>query len=155
MKKSLILIVTALLAFSQWTFSQTEKKQITLKDIWTYYKFYPKTVRGIVSLNNGTQYTSIKKGSIVVYDYKTGDSVATLVAASDLVPEGKKEPIKIGNFKVNRFIAIRGLPSITFGIRKPRSFLLCRKTVNNAWPISRPMEIRWLLFARTICLSKI
>jgi dipeptidyl-peptidase-4 len=91
-----------LLVLGQVSWAQSEKKQISLQDIWTYYKFYPKMVRGIVSLNNGRQYTSIKKGSIVVYDYKTGDSVSTLVSAEDLVPEGKKEPIKIGNFKVNK-----------------------------------------------------
>ncbi len=102
MKKGLILIATFLLVFGQVSWAQTEKKQISLQDIWSYYKFYPKTVRGIVSLNNGRQYTSIKKGSIVVYDYRTGDSVSTLVAAADLVPEGKKEPIKIGNFEVNK-----------------------------------------------------
>lgn len=102
MKKNLFLIIAFLFVTTFGLSAQTNKKQISLKDIWTYYNLYPKTVRGIVSLNNGTQYTSIKKGSIVVYDYKTGDSVTTLVAASDLVPEGKKEPVKIGNFKVNK-----------------------------------------------------
>jgi dipeptidyl-peptidase-4 len=102
MKKGILLIATCLLVLGQVSWAQSEKKQISLQDIWTYYKFYPKMVRGIVSLNNGRQYTSIKKGSIVVYDYKTGDSVSTLVSAEDLVPEGKKEPIKIGNFKVNK-----------------------------------------------------
>ena len=102
MKKGLVLIVATLLVFSQWSFSQTEKKQISLQDIWMYYKLYPKTVHGIVSLNNGKQYTEIKNGSIVVYDYKTGDSVTTLVNGKELIPEGKKSPIHIGNFSVNK-----------------------------------------------------
>jgi len=102
MRKVLVMMMVFGLAFSQLTFSQTEKKQITLKDIWSNYKFNPKTVKGITSLNNGKQYTAIKNGSIMVYDYKTGDSVATLVHADDLVPEGKKEAIKIGSFEVNK-----------------------------------------------------
>ncbi len=102
MKKGFILLTVTLLVFSQWTFGQTGKKQISLRDLWTNYTLYPKTVHGIVSLNNGKQYTEIKNGSIVVYDYKTGDSVYTLVDGKALIPEGKKSPIKIGNFSVNK-----------------------------------------------------
>ena len=43
----------------------------------------------------------IKGGSLVVYDYKSGDSVTTLVNAGDLVPEGIEKPIKLGSFKMS------------------------------------------------------
>ena len=87
---------------SETSFAQSTKKEVNLRDLWTNYSLYPKTVRGIVSLNNGKQYTEIKNGSIVVYDYKTGDSVYTLVNGKELIPAGKKTPIKIGDFSINK-----------------------------------------------------
>ncbi|MBN2638290.1 MAG: S9 family peptidase [Bacteroidales bacterium] len=86
----------------QFAFGQNPKKQITLNDLWAYYTFSPKMVYGVFSLNNGKQYTRIVNNNIVVYDYKTGDSVRTLVYGKDLVPEGKTEPIKFYSFSVNK-----------------------------------------------------
>lgn len=102
MKKGLLLVLGIIFVCSQITRGQTARKEISLKDIWTTHSLFPKTVHGIVSLNNGKQYTEIKNGSIVVYDYRTGDSVTTLVNAKELVPEGKKIPIQIGKFSVNK-----------------------------------------------------
>ncbi len=102
MKKIFYLSLTLLLLGSQLVFAQTEKKDVTLRDIWTTHSLSPKTIHGIVSLNNGKQYTEIKNGSIVVYDYRTGDSVYTLVNGKELIPEGEKTPIHIGNFSVNK-----------------------------------------------------
>ena len=82
--------------------AQDSLKNITLEDIWTNYSFYPLSVRGINSLSNGRQYTSIKKGSVVVYDYKSGDSVTTLVKASELIPKGEEGPIKLGSFSMSK-----------------------------------------------------
>lgn len=96
------MILAFVLAFSQLSFSQTKKKQITLTDIWTNHTFNPKLVHGIFSLNNGKQYTRIQRGSIVVYNYKTGDSVTTLVNAKDLIPEGQAKPIKISSYSINK-----------------------------------------------------
>ncbi len=95
-------LVVLFMVYSQTGFSQSEKKDVNLRDLWTNYSLYPKTVHGIVSLNNGKQYTEIKNGSIVVFDYKTGDSVYTLVNGKELIPEGKKTPIQIGDFSVNK-----------------------------------------------------
>ncbi len=102
MRKGSFMILAFVLAFGQQSFCQNEKKQITLADIWTNKTFGPKLVRGIFSLNNGTQYTRIKDGSIVVYNYRTGDSVKTLVNAADLVPQGETQPIKINSFSINK-----------------------------------------------------
>ena len=102
MKKGLLLVLGIFFVCSQITRSQTTRKDISLKDIWTTHSLFPKTVHGIVSLNNGKQYTEIKNGSIVVYDYRTGDSVTTLVNGKELIPEGKKTPVHIGNFSVNK-----------------------------------------------------
>ena len=102
MKKGFVLLLATLLAGTAWSFGQPAKKEVTLRGIWTNYTLYPKTIHGIVSLNNGKQYTEIKNGNIVVYDYKTGDSVYTLVNGKELIPKGKKTPIKIGAFSVNK-----------------------------------------------------
>jgi len=100
--KKIFLFSLALLLGSQLVIAQTGKKDVNLRDLWINNTLYPKLVHGIVSLNNGKQYTEIKNGSIVVYDYATGDSVTTLVNGKDLIPEGKKKPIHIGNFSVNK-----------------------------------------------------
>lgn len=101
MKKSLIFLVSLMLIIPT-AFGQNEKKQVTLDDLWANSTFAPKMVYGVFSLNNGKQYTRIVNGNIVVYDYKTGDSVSTLVYGKDLIPEGKTEPIAFHSFSVNK-----------------------------------------------------
>jgi dipeptidyl-peptidase-4 len=96
----LSLLVTALLSGSIIK-AQDQLKEITLEDIWVTYKFFPKSVRGIVSLKNGEQYTMIKNGAIVVYDYKTGDSVTTLINAGELKTDEMEKPLKISSFSMN------------------------------------------------------
>lgn len=102
MRKGFIMILVFVLAVGQQAFCQNGKKKITLDDIWTNKTFNPKEVYGIFSLNNGKQYTRIKDNSIVVYDYKTGDSVRTLVNGAELIPSGEKKPIHISSFEVNK-----------------------------------------------------
>ncbi len=101
MKKSGLSIVLVLIIISYAGFGQDTLKSITLKDIWSNYSFVAKSVRGINSLKNGKEYTMIKKGSVVVYDYSTGDSVTTLVNASELIPDSSDIPIKLGSFSMN------------------------------------------------------
>ena len=101
MKKSELLILLALLISSTSGFGQDTLKNITLKEIWTDYSLMSRSVRGIKSLKNGKDYTRIKKGSIVVYDYLTGDSVTALVIASGLVVDSSENPVRIGSFSMN------------------------------------------------------
>ena len=68
MQKSGLSIFVLLVILSTSVFGQDTLKSITLKEIWTDYKFMAKSVRGVNSLKNGKEYTMIKKGSIVVYD---------------------------------------------------------------------------------------
>jgi dipeptidyl-peptidase-4 len=100
-KKSELLILLALLISSTSGFGQDTLKNITLKEIWTDYSLMSRSVRGIKSLKNGKDYTRIKKGSIVVYDYLTGDSVTALVIASGLVVDSSENPVRIGSFSMN------------------------------------------------------
>ena len=101
MKKVRFFIITLLIIYGNIIIAQDSLKTITVKDIWSKYSFVAKSVRGINSLANGKEYTMIKKGSIVVYDYKTGDSVTAMVVAADLVPKGSDKPIKLGSFSMN------------------------------------------------------
>lgn len=99
-KVSIITIVTTLLSIT-FSFSQETKKKITLDEIWHQYKFYPKTVHGISSLDNGKQYTMIKNGSLVIYNYATGDSVDVLLQKEKLIPKGRKKPIYLSSYKMS------------------------------------------------------
>ncbi len=102
MRKLVLFILFTGLMGNGILMGQTEKKQITLEDIWTYYKFYPRMVRGMEPLADGNRFAVIKKGNVVVYDYKTGDSVTTLIYGKDLVPEGKEKPVTISGYSVNK-----------------------------------------------------
>ncbi len=103
MKKTIITLIISLIIISLGAQSQDTLQDITLKEIWSEYKFYPRSVRGIKSLRNGKEYTMIKKGSIIVYDYKNGDSITTLVNKIDLITEDKKDTIKkITSFSMNK-----------------------------------------------------
>lgn len=95
-----LMFFTGLISYAQDTL--TPKKNITLDELWHKYKFYPKTVHGINSMSNGKQYTIIKDGSLVVYDYATGDSVGVLLQKDKLIPEGKEKPIYLSSYKMNR-----------------------------------------------------
>ena len=102
MKKISFFSIIVLLLTVMSSPAQDTLKNITLEDIWTNYSFYPRSIRGINSLSNGKEYTMIQKGSVIVYDYKTGDSVSTLVRAGDLVPDGEEKPIKLQSFSMSR-----------------------------------------------------
>lgn len=80
---------------------QEKSKNIKLEEIWKYYKFIPKDIAGMHSLNDGTHYTSLNNGSLVVYDYKNGDSINTLIYADKLIPEGSEKAIKLKSFSTN------------------------------------------------------
>jgi len=102
MKKIAFFLLSISLIIGSSTQAQNELKNIELEDIWLKYKFFPKSVRGINSLQNGDQYTMIRNGSVVVYDYKMGDSVTTLVNANDLVIKGVTDPVRLTSFSMNK-----------------------------------------------------
>ena len=84
------------------TRAQDDSENITLEDIWVNYKFFPRSVRGMNSLHNGEQYTMIKNGSLVVYDYKTGDSITTMIQSGELLVDGEDEPVRLSSFSMNK-----------------------------------------------------
>ncbi|MEK6616705.1 MAG: S9 family peptidase, partial [Bacteroidota bacterium] len=67
-----------------------QKKEITLEDIWQKNTFAVKRIYGIRSMNSGEHYTTQGANSsgqfIVMYEYKTGNAVDTVLKSSWLNP---------------------------------------------------------------------
>ncbi len=74
-------------------------KKIGLEDIWKYYRFYPNTVSGFRSMNDGNNYTILNKGNIEKYSYKSGKLIETIIEAGQLIPEGSSSPIMFTKYE--------------------------------------------------------
>lgn len=79
MKKSILILTLTI--FSLQIFAQ---KEITVSDIWQYYKFFPSDVEGLKSMNDGKHYSVYETASISKYAYKTGEKVEDLVKFLDI-----------------------------------------------------------------------
>lgn len=101
MKKTSILLAGLFLVLAISAQTSDTLKTISLAQIWKTYSFYPKGVYGINSLKNGKEFTRITKGSVVVYDYKSGDSITTLVNAKELIPAGDTLPLRLSDFTMS------------------------------------------------------
>jgi dipeptidyl-peptidase-4 len=139
MKRINILALAIILLSGTFAFSQESKKKITLDEIWHLYKFYPKTVHGINSLDNGKQYTMIKNGSLVVYDYASGDSVGVLLQKEKLIPEGKEKPLYLSSYYMsedgNKFLIPTATESI-YRHSKKSEFYIYDKTTDKIFNLS-------------------
>ncbi|MCB9184224.1 MAG: S9 family peptidase [Flavobacteriales bacterium] len=75
---------------------------LTNQDIWASPLFSAEMVGGLASMKDGLHYTSLEEdaGETVInqYAYRTGDKVATLVQAGQLVPAGGKEPVEMDGY---------------------------------------------------------
>lgn len=74
--------------------------QLTLEDIWKNGTYNSEGVYGIRSLSDGEHYTTLEHGNVIKHSYKSGDSVAVIVAANELVFEGTQ--IKINQYHFNK-----------------------------------------------------
>jgi len=96
MKK--ILIICFSLVFTIPIFSQ--KRDITLDDLWKNYAFYPKSMGGFNSMNDGKHYSTIKQTKngqeIIKYQFKNGKKVRTLFKSDDF------EIPKIGKYSFSK-----------------------------------------------------
>jgi dipeptidyl-peptidase 4 len=65
------------------------QKQISLEDIWKNNTFAVKRIGGIRSMKNGEHYTTFnpKVQAVVMYEYKSGNAVDTLLKSSWLNPK--------------------------------------------------------------------
>lgn len=78
------------------------QKELTNRDIWASPQFSAQYVGGLASMNDGQHYTSFEEENgapvIAQYAYRTGDKVATLVYAKDLVPAGAKGAVEMEGY---------------------------------------------------------
>ncbi len=91
-----------LFIFSELSNAQSQTKEITLNDIYASGKLHQKRVYGMRSMANGSYYSVLENDSINVYKYKNGNYVKTIVTASELIPEGKKENIRLVNYTFSK-----------------------------------------------------
>ena len=65
-----------------------QKKEVTLENIWKTYDFYPKSVSGFNSMQDGNYYSKLdKKGDnsqINKYSFRTGQKIRTLVDSKNI-----------------------------------------------------------------------
>lgn len=82
------------------TVSAWAQSEITLEDIWKKGRFRAEGVYGVRSLNDGAHYTTLQRGNVIKYEYKSGDSVEAVVLASDVKLDG--ELIEIDDYSFNK-----------------------------------------------------
>jgi len=79
------------------------QKQITLEDIWQNNTFSVKRISGIRSMKNGEHYTTLSKNSntqaIVMNEYKTGNSIDTVLKNSWLKAGGNDPGVEIEEYQ--------------------------------------------------------
>jgi len=82
--KKILLICLGFLAINPM-FSQ--KKNITLDDLWKNYSFFPKNYNSLNSMNNGEHYVSLENSELGqelnVYKYKDGEKIRTLFKSDE------------------------------------------------------------------------
>ncbi len=87
----ILLLLIAATSFAQ----VSEKKKITLEDIWRNGTFNPRTVSGLNPMNDGKHYASYytnpstRKTYLLQYNYATGAVTDTILRFEDLVFNGK------------------------------------------------------------------
>lgn len=86
MVKHLFLFVTFLCISNQLIRAQ----ELTVEKIWKNYEFYPASVNGFRSMNDGVHYTEIEdlNGTAIVKKSILDESTEVLVGANDLIYEG-------------------------------------------------------------------
>lgn len=65
-----------------------QKKEITLEDIWRTGTFRSNSVLGLVSMNDGIHYTTIKKDTIFRFSYEKVTEPEVIVSKSQLLIDG-------------------------------------------------------------------
>lgn len=91
----------ALLAIcsSVWLQAQTKKEALSLENIHLYGTTNPKGVYGIRHMDNGTHYSLMENGKVVMYDYKKGSS-EVLFDTEDAKKQGME--YKMDNYEISK-----------------------------------------------------
>ena len=98
-RTSNLLLLAFLLSVQMIGWSQSEKKTITLEDIYKNRKFSSKGFAGVHSMNDGEHYCQVKNDSLNLYEYATGRYSSTLVTSANLIPAGDTVPIPMYGFE--------------------------------------------------------
>ena len=65
-----------------------QKKEVTLENIWKTYDFYPKSVNGFKSMQDGNYYTKLdkngKNSQINKYSFRTGKKIRTIIDSKNI-----------------------------------------------------------------------
>tara|TARA_Y100000589_G_scaffold84891_1_gene78834 strand:- start:4672 stop:6819 length:2148 start_codon:yes stop_codon:yes gene_type:complete len=81
------------------TVLMAQKKEVTLENIWKTYDFYPKSVNGFKSMQDGNYYTKLdkngKNSQINKYSFRTGQKIRTII-------DSKNVEIDINNYKFSK-----------------------------------------------------
>ena len=94
-----LLLPVFLLSIHLVGLSQSEKKDITLEDIYKNRKFASKGFAGVHSMNDGEHYCQVKNDSLNLYEYATGNYSSTLVTSGKLIPTGDTVPVPMYGFE--------------------------------------------------------
>lgn len=99
-----IILLLCLWAFSLDTIAQSEKKDITLEDIWKKGTFRIKSVPGFNAMNDGKRYTQLDAADanqvISIYNLATGEKLETIFDNAKNTFEGKK--ISIADYRFSK-----------------------------------------------------
>lgn len=84
------------------------QKTIALEDIYKNNTFKTEYANGGISMNDGEHYMTFgatadekKEAALIKYEYKTGKAVAVLFRLSELIPEGKTDPVELEDFNLS------------------------------------------------------
>jgi len=102
-RHALILLVLAETVLLLPSAKAQDKSSITLEDIWRKDTFSSETLAQIRSMKDGLHYTVLEPDgrgqAICKYSYQTGKKVGTVARSAEMVPEGKREPISIAEYR--------------------------------------------------------
>ena len=87
----LIFLIAFTIFLSLGSFAQESKPSYGMEDVWQRYSFYPRTVRGIRSMNDGEHYTTLEGNKIKQYKYKNGKLVKNIFDFAEIKTEEKFE----------------------------------------------------------------
>lgn len=93
----ILVILLSFIMFPAW--SQSEKKTISLEDIYKSRKFSSKGVYGIRTMKDGTHFTQVKNDSLNVYEYATGNYVKTILKSKQLIIPGDTVPLPVSSYE--------------------------------------------------------
>lgn len=78
--------------------AQSVNKEISLEDIWTSRKFYPKSLGQMAHMNSGEHYAYLNSKGLCKNDYLTGAQEEVLIPASKFLAPGSGDTLQIEDF---------------------------------------------------------